>query len=92
MAGTRFSLGSLYITPGALEAFKTSGDDPIAYLVRHLTGDWGQLSAEDKAANEYAVTEGLRLLSAYALSNGVRVWIIIEADRSSTCILLPEEY
>ena len=92
MAGTRFSLGSLYITPGALEAFKTSGDDPIAYLVRHLTGDWGQLSAEDKAANEYAVTEGLRLLSAYALSNGVRVWIITEADGSSTCILLPEEY
>jgi hypothetical protein len=57
-----------------------------------MIGDWGEVCAEDKRANDAALKLGERLLSAYTLSAGVKVWIITEADRSSTCILLPEEY
>lgn len=92
MSGIRFSPGSLYITPGAAAAFVASGDDVTVCLIRHISGDWGQVNDEDKAANEQALKEGTRLLSAYTLSSGVKVWIITEADRSSTTILLPEEY
>lgn len=79
-------------SPGALEAFKASGELPSTYLWRHLTGDWGDLTPEDHRENELSVREGFRILSAYALSNGTKIWIITEADRSSTTILLPDEY
>jgi hypothetical protein len=64
----------------------------VNILGRQLTGDWGEVGAEDASENDFSLIRGLRLLSAYTLSNGVRIWIITEADRSSTCILLPEEY
>jgi len=92
MAGVRFSPGSFYATPGALEAFRASGDDPLDFLIRHLGGDWGEVDEHDRRENELSVKEGFRILSAYTLTSGVKVWIITEADRSSTTILLPEEY
>lgn len=61
-------------------------------LARHVSGDWGQLDAEDQAANEQALAYGTRILSAYDLATGERVWIITEADRSATTLLLPSEY
>ena len=88
----RFPLGRVVATPGALAALTQAGADPRRLLARHARGDWGDLDAEDRAANERAIATGERLLSAYRLPSGDRVWIITEADRSSTCLLLPEEY
>ena len=79
-------------TPGALEILKVAKQDPIMLLSRHVNGDWGELDETDKKENELSVKEGFRILSAYTLNNCVRVWIITEADRSSTTILLPSEY
>jgi len=75
-----------------LDAIASSGDDPLDFLFRHLDGDWGELSPEDIRENELSLQYGWRLLSAYTLSTGVRVWVITEADRSVTTFLLPEEY
>jgi hypothetical protein len=86
------SLGRVVATPGALRAFEASGDTPLTFLTRHHHCDWGELSPEDNLANNEALIDGTRLLSAYRLNNGTRIWIITEADRSSTCILLPSEY
>lgn len=61
-------------------------------LSRHLTGDWGDLGAEDKATNEEALREGFRLFSAYTDQAGIKIWIITEADRSATTVLYPDEY
>jgi hypothetical protein len=69
-----------------------SGDNPAKFLGRHVLGDWGDLAAGDKEANNRAVEDGTRILSAYDLRSGERIWIITEADRSSTRILLPSEY
>lgn len=88
----RFELGHVVATPGALDALRRSGDNAGALILRHVTGDWGDVPPEDAVENEIGVQQGFRLLSAYALSDGARVWIITEADRSSTCLLLPEEY
>ena len=75
-----------------MDAIASSGDDPLDFLFRHLDGDWGELSPEDIRENELSLQYGWRLLSAYTLSTGVRVWVITEADRSVTTFLLPEEY
>lgn len=88
----RFSLGHIVATPGALDALLMAGITPASFLRRHVIGDWGELDAEDRSENERSLAHGFRLLSAYTLTTGVRIWIITEADRSSTCILLPEEY
>ncbi|KWR91484.1 hypothetical protein [Cupriavidus sp. IDO] len=87
-----FRLGRLLATPGALAALKKSQSHPIALLVRHVCGDWGELDDEDRQQNEIALVEGLRLLSSYVLETGKTVWVITEADRSVTTLLLPEEY
>ena len=92
MSGVRFSHGSVVATPGVLEAFRTSGDDPLAYLIRHVAGDWGDLDEHDRRENEFSLVQGFRLLSAYTLQSGVKIWIITEADRSVTTFLLPDEY
>ena len=73
-------------------AFEASGDDPLAFLFRHLAGDWGALDEDDRRENELSVREGFRILSAYTLSNGTKIWLIAEADRSATTFLLPKEY
>jgi hypothetical protein len=87
-----FPLGQVVATPGALSAFTLADDNYLPFLVRHARGDWGEICAEDARANDWAREEGERLLSAYKLRDGTKLWIITEADRSSTCILLPEEY
>ena len=79
-------------TPGALNAFAATDENPINYIVRHMNLDPGSLGAEDQLANLRAVREGTRVFSAYELRDGTRIWIITEADRSATTILLPEEY
>jgi hypothetical protein len=88
----KFSLGHLTATPSALQALQEAGQSPSVFLEKHVEGDWGDVCDEDKRLNNQAVVSGERLLSAYRTLNGVRIWIITEADRSSTCILLPEEY
>ena len=90
---TTVPLGRLLATPGALAAFERNPTVGVwDYLRRHLTGDWGAVDREDWAANDRAVQDGTRLLSAYALPDGTKVWIITEADRTATTILLPDEY
>jgi hypothetical protein len=79
-------------TPGALDALKEASVGFIPYVIRHLAGDWGDISKKDAAENELSLKEGFRLLSAYGLPTGCKIWIITEADRSATTILLPEEY
>ncbi len=88
----KFPLGRLVATPGALSALAEAEEEPLVYLSRHVSGDWGELCDEDKEENELSLREGFRILSAYQLRTGVKIWIITEADRSATTILLPSEY
>ena len=90
--GPLFPLGRTVATPGALDALDLAGVAPHALLDRHARGDWGELGEDDRRANGQALSIGERLLSAYALPDGVRVWIITEADRSATTLLLPSDY
>jgi hypothetical protein len=92
MTTPKFPLGSLVATPAALEALERAGQAPLDFLSRHAAGDWGDVDSEDWKLNDAAVKAGERILSAYQTLKGVKLWIITEADRSSTCILLPEEY
>jgi hypothetical protein len=87
-----FTLGHVVATPGALTAIGKAGQQPGDFLARHVSGDWGEVPPEDIKENELSVQHGFRLLSAYRTSAGDRLWVITEADRSSTCILLPEEF
>ncbi len=89
----RFPLGRIVATPGALRALEEAGQTPAEFLDRHVEGDWGDaLDAEDTQENEFSVEHGLRILSAYTTRSGEKIWIITEADRSLTTILLPHEY
>jgi hypothetical protein len=92
MYKAKFLLGRLVATPGALAALSQANQDAVEFLSRHQHGDWGDLSEEDKNENEFSVLNQLRILSAYTLTTGVKIWIITEADRSVTTILLPKEY
>jgi hypothetical protein len=88
-----FDLGQVVGTPGALQAIQDADQNPLEFLVRHVTGDWGDnLSDEDKKENNISVGEGYRILSAYELNTGVKIWLITEWDRSVTTYLLPQEY
>ena len=89
MATAKFSIGRLVSTPGVLA--QVPADDILFALARHARGDWGDLDLPDREANDEALRTGERLLSAYVATTGVRFWIITEADRTSTCTLLPEE-
>jgi hypothetical protein len=88
----RFELGAVVATPGALEVLGNLEVSPTELLERHASGDWGEIPSEDARENEYSLERGFRVLSSYPLPSGERIWIITEADRSSTCILLPSEY
>ncbi len=90
--GRRFEPGAVVATPGALAMLARHGKGAGEYMARHLSGDWGDLGAFDRRENRRALRTGARLLSAYAVSQSETLWIITEADRSSTCLLLPEEY
>ncbi|VGO13410.1 hypothetical protein PDESU_01967 [Pontiella desulfatans] len=87
-----FELGQVVATPGALAALENNGQSASEFIHRHQSGDWGDLCEEDKQANQEALESGDRILSAYRLEDGTRIWIITEADRSSSCVLLPSEY
>ena len=84
-------LGRVVATPGALRVLSEIGEDPFGLLARHALGDWGELCAFDRRQNEIALRDGYRVLSSYDVLED-RVWVITEADRSITTILLPEEY
>ena len=87
-----FPLGHTLATPGALGIMQGLGLSPDALLGRHQRGDWGDLDEEDKQRNDSALVDGSRIFSAYQIAEGARFWVITEADRSATTILLPEEY
>lgn len=87
----RFKLGQIVLTPNCLRFCADNEVNLFALLARHQRGDDGDLCAEDKAANLQALEHGTRIFSSYNTPKG-KVWIITEADRSSTCCLLPEDY
>ena len=89
---TRFPLGQIVATPGAIDALTRANQQPQDYLARHVAGDWGEVGKVDQAENEYSLQHGFRILSSYSTAAGEKLWVITEADRSATRLLLPEEY
>lgn len=92
-----FKPGSILATPACLEELQRAGQNLWEFMARHLAGDWGELDAEDKAANDEAVKDGSRILSAYTLKTGEKIWLITEAEsdngeREATTGILPREY
>ena len=87
-----FKLGKLVATPGAIECLTKAKTSAWELVSRHVTGDFGEVDAEDRQANLDAIKDGDRILSAYTLTTGERLWVITEADRSSSCVLCPSEY
>jgi len=88
----KFPLGQIVATPGALDLLRESGETPAKFLSRHVQSDWGEICDEDKRLNDEAIASGSRVLSAYRTAKGERLWVITEADRSSSCLLRPDEY
>ena len=87
-----FSLGMVVGTPGAVDALEEAGQGPEEFLDRHVRGDWGDVPEADKHENDFSLQHGFRILSAYTTKAGERIWVLTEADRSATTILLPDEY
>lgn len=92
LSALRFELGRLYITPGAIDALEESGESAQTFISRHVRLEQGELCDEDYSENLYSVSRPLRIFSAFKTANGVKVWVITEANRSSTTLLLPSEY
>ena len=88
----KFALGQVIMTPGADDALVTAQHVPPEFLLRHVHGDWGELCAEDRRANERSLRVGSRLLCAYRTRREEKLWVITEWDRRVTTLLLPEEY
>lgn len=87
----KFELGRIFATPGAIEAMGKVEVSMIEILGRHQGGDWSEMEKEDRDENEFALDKPLRIFSSYSY-NGMKFWVITEADRSATTILLPGEY
>ena len=87
-----FPLGQIVATPGALEALTRADQTPNEFLLRHVSGDWGELDAHDLAENMYSVKHEFRVMSSYRTKSGDTLWLITEGDRASTTLLLREEY
>jgi len=87
-----FALGQVVATPGALDALIKLDVEPLKLIHRHVTGDWGDLCAEDRHQNLFAIRSGLRIFSSYQIDAETKIWIITESDRSSTTLLLQDEY
>ena len=85
-------LGDIHVTKGSHAELTARAVTPATLLERHVAGDWSNLSAEDIQANRAAVRDGGRIFSSYRIAPTVRIWIITEANRASTTILLPDEY
>jgi hypothetical protein len=92
LTNMRFRLGQLAATPGALAALAEQGKTPQEFVQRHASCDWSDMDTEDATANTLALLTGARIFSSFNLPQGGKVWVITEADRSSTTLLLPEEY
>ncbi len=90
MGSSKFPLGQTVITPNARDTLHPA-DIPLA-VGRHASGDWGDVDEHDRRENEVSLAQNLRLLSVYRDRNGVKFWIITEAGRSATTVLLPEDY
>ena len=95
--GHKFPLGQVVATPDALKAIEDAGQTPDFFLDRHAQGDWGEVDAGDRQANDQALVDGSRILSAYRTLKSVRIWIITEAadddgQREATTIILPFQY
>jgi len=93
----KFQVGHLLATPGALEELEKAGQTVQEFLALHIQGDWGVVCSEDADANNESIKDGSRILSAYMLSTGVKIWLITEAadergHRAATTALLPSEY
>lgn len=87
-----FPLGQVLATPGALGLLQTHQLIPLSFIQRHVVGDWGDICAEDQQVNADALQYRYRLMSVYEITPTKKLWIITEADRSCTTLLLPEEY
>ncbi|HTT20171.1 MAG TPA: hypothetical protein VMG82_14570 [Candidatus Sulfotelmatobacter sp.] len=87
-----FPAGQIVATPGALALLERTNKTPIEFLSRHLRGDWGDLCPEDKTENELSLKHGFRLMSSYRVTGNENLWVITEADRAITTLLLPSEY
>ena len=87
-----FPAGQIVATPGALALLEQANRSPMEFLSRHLRGDWGDLCEDDKIENELSLRQGFRLMSSYVVNDKEKLWIITEADRSTTTLLLPSEY
>jgi hypothetical protein len=87
-----FDLGQLVATPGALAALEKAGQNAMDFVSRHVRGDWDELCEEDRKENELSVEKSFRIFSSYKTNAGERLWVITEANRSHTTVLLPEEY
>jgi hypothetical protein len=88
-----FKLGQVVATPGALRKIEEYKINLWELLHRHANGDWGSVPEEDKKENLCAIQNGYRIMSSYLINgHGDKIWVITEADRSSTCLLLPDEY
>ena len=85
-----FNLGRMVITPNALD--RLNPEDVRAAVARHASCDWGDCCPEDTAENEFALDRFLRLFSVYHDRDGTKFWVITEAGRSRTTVLLPEDY
>ena len=88
----QFPLGQVVATPGALAALQRAGQSPLDFLAQHVSADWGEVCEEDRQENELALQRGFRLLSVYTTKAGDTLWVITEADRSATTVLLPTDY
>ena len=88
----RFSLGRIVATPGALAALEESGESASTFIRRHHCGDWGEVCPEDATSNEEALANGERVFSVYHTATKEKLYLITEADRSSTCLLRASEY
>jgi hypothetical protein len=87
-----FPAGRIVATPGALAFLEHANKSPLEFLSRHLRGDWGDLCQDDKTENELSLKCGFRLMSSYQVTDTDKLWIITEADRSVTTLLLPADY
>ena len=98
MSNVCFDWGPIVSTPGALEALRRNGSTGLEYLQKHASGDWGDLCDEDKQSNDEALHTGARIMSAYLLPDGTKLWLITDAEideahhRQATTFLLPDEY
>ena len=87
-----FALGEVFLTMGAREALEESNQSASEFLAKHSIGDWGIVCEDDRRENDFSVREGFRILSVYKTGKEEKIWVITEADRSSTTCLLPSEY